>query len=428
MQQTVERAAANVKIAKVRAAHAAISAEADAKVLATVGTSIVATKALATGAVATGAVAATTVLNPFLSVPAGLVSVGKTTAALMSARIGLRKSALAIKEAAAVKAVSAAVAAKRIATIEAHYKAQEAAAVARLTKSGAKAAAAGASALESLSLFPRGLAAGESLGNEAIPFLLRGVLGGAATSDIFQLISRLSPEPTNLLGGLLSALRPDAGRAQNAALNAAAALDPSDDNQSSAVATSALAVNTVNVAKAAMNAAASTGAALSAVGAANAVTSAAAAGNAANAASDAKGLATTALLMAGVKAAGGPGAAVEITTKGASDDSSLPSLELQSSEDQSSAVEPMDDEEMSADADLLADDEQPLFADLTELLPVPQEMRRLPLGEALVGLLPVVVNGLGALMGGAEPVAAGLPKLPDTGLIKNLANLVPEFF
>ena len=427
MQQTTGLAAAKADIANVKAAHAAISAKADAKVLTTVGTSIAVTKALAVGAVGSKAVAtkAAILMKPLIAVPAGVVSIGKTKAALVSAKVGMAKSAVAIKEAAVVKAVSAAVAAKRVAKIKAQYKATEISAVGKLATSGIKAVAAGAHAVESLVLYPRGLAAGESLGNEAIPFLLSGVLGGAASSDIFEMIGRFSPGAATLLGGLLSAVRPDGERAQellmeqnddqNSSVNPfyddqnddqSSSVNPFYDDQNSAVGPNA--ANTQNSANAQ---------------------------NIANEQmSDAKGSATIALLMGALKAAKGPGA-LQITTKGSSGQSSLNSL-LGESDDQSSAVAPNVSDNQNSAVDPVDDGESSedggkplgLLGQLLQLLPVPEEMESLDFGGALTGLLPIVVNGLGALMGGAEPGAAGLPKHLSVNLIDNLAHLVPDLF
>jgi hypothetical protein len=388
--QTTGRAAANGQIAKVAATHIAVAAEADGKVLGTVGASMAITKALTLGAAGSKAVAtkAAVLGKPFVAVPASIVSHKKTKAALASAKIGMAKSALALKEAAIVKAVSAAIAAKRIAKIQAHYKATEMLAVGKLAKSGFKAAATGAKAIESLVLFPKGLAPGELLGNEAIPFLLDGVLGGAASSDVFEMIGRFSPGAATLLGGLLSAVRPDGGRAQELLIaeDEESAIDPFYDSHSSAVAPDML--DNQN----------------SAVAPPNVETD----------------LDTTALLMNVLRGVNGANGMLEVEVN-----SDMPPMFPES---QNSAIDPIEEVDTSDVESLNGGKPLGLLGNLLQLLPVPEDLEGMDFGAGLTGLLPIVVNGLGALMGGAEPGTAGLPKHLSANLIDNLAHLVPDFF
>jgi hypothetical protein len=231
--QTVERAEANAKIAKVAAHAAGISAAQDAKVMHSIGKAVAKTaphaiEAMGSGAVALGAKA----LGAYpVAIPAGANAVVEGKKTLVAGSIGALKVSAAVKRAEKVKAVSAAIAAKRIARIEAIYKKKELYAAKRLAKEGVEAFHAGVEAAGSLAAFlPKALIGAKVFGPEVIPFLLQGVLGGAARPDILTAIGRLAPDATSSLSGLLSLVAPPpAGQRINTRDSQSSAVSPAEE-------------------------------------------------------------------------------------------------------------------------------------------------------------------------------------------------------
>ena len=226
--QTVDRAQADARIAKVAAQAASISAAQRAKVVHSIGKAVALTaphaiEAAGSGAVALGAKA----LGAYpVAIPAGANAIKEAKHTLVAGSIGALKVSAAVKRAEKVKAVSAAIAAKRIARIEAIYKKKELRAAKRLVKEGAEALAAGVEAAGSLAAFlPKALLGAKVFGPEVIPFLLKGVVGGAGSPDILSVIGRLAPDATSTLSGLLSLVAPPPASSRS----------NTRDNQSSAV-------------------------------------------------------------------------------------------------------------------------------------------------------------------------------------------------